>query len=508
MGKLSGKSVLAFEEGFNLLPDAIIIFTTSGRILNCNQSTLRQFGVKSKWEIIGTNLFEWISEADRTKAMDSPSFGIEKGFKKSVEFLFLKVDGTEYPAEFTVVPMVDSSGKASAQIGIIRDITERKMIEEELEESKETVKALLNAPQDAAYLVDRYGKVYAANDFGARVLGKRGNEIIGLNLFRLLPPDLGSSRREKVADVIRSGVPVRFEDRLGKRVYENSVYPVYGPKRKVNRVAIFARDITERNEMEEELRRYSDHLQELVEERTKQLRDAERLAAIGETATMVGHDLRNPLQVIINTIFLARTMVEEAPPEVKAKLQEYDLLNMFDTVDKQVEYMNKIVSDLQDFARELKPRIVMSGVAELFRDAIPSIVPPNVTVKTESSIETAFYDPYMMKRVLVNLITNAVQALPNGGEILIKVYNEGDKTIFKVVDNGVGIPDEFKPKLFMPLSTTKSMGTGMGLAVVKRLVTAQGGTISVESEVGRGTTFIIALPATPAVIHVQTGMRS
>jgi signal transduction histidine kinase len=72
----------------------------------------------------------------------------------------------------------------------------------------------------------------------------------------------------------------------------------------------------------------------------------------------------------------------------------------------------------------------------------------------------------------------------------------------------VGIPDEFKPKLFMPLSTTKSMGTGMGLAVVKRLVTAQGGTIAVESDVGRGTTFIIALPATPSVIHVQTGLSS
>jgi PAS domain S-box-containing protein len=169
---VSSKSTLAFEEGFNLLPDAILIFTTSGRILNCNQSTLRQFGVKSKWEIIGTNLFERISEADRTKAMDSPSFGIEQGFKKSVVFLFLRVDGTEYSAEFTVVPMVDASGKTTAQVGIIRDITERRNIEEELEESKETVKALLNAPQDAAYLVDRYGKVYAANDFGSGSWGR------------------------------------------------------------------------------------------------------------------------------------------------------------------------------------------------------------------------------------------------------------------------------------------------------------------------------------------------
>ena len=117
-------------------------------------------------------------------------------------------------------------------------------------------------------------------------------------------------------------------------------------------------------------------------------------------------------------------------------------------------------------------------------------------------------DRVQIQQVLVNLITNAVQAMPNGGEIAIKVYNEGDKTVFKVRDTGVGIPDEFKPKLFMPLSTTKSMGTGMGLAVVKRLVNAQGGTISVDSEMGRGTTFLILLPSTPSVIHVPTGLNS
>jgi len=371
------------------------------------------------------------------------------------------------------------------------------LIAEELEESKETIRALLNAPPDTAYLIDKFGRVYAANETGARVLGKRIAELVGLNYFRLLPPELSRARRDQVNEVFTKGLPLRFEEQLGRRFYETTVYPVYGQKRNVTRVGIFARDTTERRLMEEELERYSQHLQELVEEKTKQLRDAERLTAIGETATMVGHDLRNPLQVIINTVFLARIEVEDAPEELRKKLEEYGIPGMFDTIDKQVDYMNKIVSDLQDFARDMKPRVTKSNLNDLIKDAIPLALPSNIIINKELAVESAFFDSYMMRRVMNNLITNAIQAMPNGGTLTVKAFVEGDQTVINVQDTGVGIPEEFKPKLFKPLSTTKSIGTGMGLAVVKRFVVAHNGTIDVESEVGKGSTFIIRLPQMP-----------
>lgn len=491
--KVTSRKELSLSEAFELIPEAVVISASSGRIVDCNQTAVRQFGLKAKWELIGTTFFDWITESDRSRAIENDALILEKGPKRNIESSFIRADSTEYPAEMSMVMIDTDKGNPELKICLIKDISQRKMMEQELEEGRETIRALLNALQDTAYLIDKFGLVHASNETGARVLGKRSNGIVGLNLFRLLPPDIARSRREKVEEAVRKGIPIRFEDQLGRRFYENTVYPVYGKGRTVTSVALFAKDITERKKMEEELERYSKHLQELVEEKTKQLTDAERLATIGETATMVGHDLRNPLQVIINTVFLARTELEETSGEVRKKLDESSFAKVFDIIDRQVDYMNKIVSDLQDFAREVKPRIMKCSLTDLLKESVPSHVPDTIKITKDIRAEYGFFDPYMMKRVFVNLTTNAIQAMPNGGQLTLRTYDEGEKTIIEVSDNGVGIPEEFKPRLFKPLSTTKSIGTGMGLAVVKRLVTAHGGTIDVQSEVGKGTTFKIEL---------------
>ena len=103
-------------------------------------------------------------------------------------------------------------------------------------------------------------------------------------------------------------------------------------------------------------------------------------------------------------------------------------------------------------------------------------------------------DPDLLKRILSNLVSNAVQAMPQGGTLDIRAFKDADAVVITVEDTGVGIPEEVRPKLFTPLFTTKSKGQGFGLAVVKRMTEALGGKVSLESEVGKGTTFIILLP--------------
>ena len=103
-------------------------------------------------------------------------------------------------------------------------------------------------------------------------------------------------------------------------------------------------------------------------------------------------------------------------------------------------------------------------------------------------------DPDLLKRILGNLVTNAIQAMPNGGDLSIRVFREIDEVVLVVEDTGVGIPDEVKPKLFTPLFTTKSKGQGFGLAVVKRATEALGGTINFESQKGKGTKFVLRFP--------------
>ena len=238
---------------------------------------------------------------------------------------------------------------------------------------------------------------------------------------------------------------------------------------------------------------YTQNLEQIVKRQKKQLKEAERLAAIGQTAGMVGHDIRNPLQAIISELYLAKTETKEMPPS-KAKDSMYDSIAF---IEEQLNYINKIVSDLQDYARPLKPELNEINIVETIEGSIATItVPHNIhlTVQTDKQLPKLKLDPLLLKRVMVNLITNSVQAMPNGGKLTIKAFIDVSKTVITVEDTGVGIPNEIRHKVFQPLMTTKSKGQGFGLAVAKRLVEVQNGTISFESERGVGTKFTITFP--------------
>jgi signal transduction histidine kinase len=252
-------------------------------------------------------------------------------------------------------------------------------------------------------------------------------------------------------------------------------------------------EITERKQMQDKLEDYAKHLEELVEERTKQLKDAERLAAIGQTAGMVGHDIRNPLQSIIGDVYLAKMDLASLPhSEEKESVRE-----SLEAIGKQTEYINKIILDLQDFAKPLNPHAEETDLEHLIEELlVRNDVPENIQTdaKVDVDAKKVMADSAYMKRIMGNLISNAVQAMPDGGKLAIRAYREVGDVVITVEDTGVGIPDEAKPKLFQPLFTTKSKGQGFGLAVVKRLTEALNGTITFDSQEGKGTKFIIKLP--------------
>ncbi|HRR54393.1 MAG TPA: ATP-binding protein, partial [Candidatus Methanomethylicus sp.] len=162
-----------------------------------------------------------------------------------------------------------------------------------------------------------------------------------------------------------------------------------------------------------------------------------------------------------------------------------------------VDYMNKIVSDLQDLAHPLKLERANVGLRRLIDETVLSLsVPETVNIKGDIGEGVSVYaDANMLKRALTNMLTNAIQALPNGGCINVIATQEGASVKLTIADNGVGIAEEHIPKLFNPLFTTKSNGTGLGLAIVKRIIDAHGGRVSVESRVGAGTAFVMDLPA-------------
>jgi signal transduction histidine kinase len=238
-----------------------------------------------------------------------------------------------------------------------------------------------------------------------------------------------------------------------------------------------------------ELEEYVTQMEQLAKARAEQLKDTERLAAIGQTAGMVGHDIRNPLQAMVCDVYYMRKHYSDP------KRKDEVLLSL-DSLQKSIFYINKIVADLQDYARPLKPDVIWVDLEELVSGILKMIeVANSVVVNVDlAALPKLKADPYYLQRALTNLIINAVQAMPTGGVLTINSCTIDGKALVCVSDTGEGIPDKLRDRLFTPMFTTKSKGQGFGLPVTKRLVEALGGAVHFESIKGLGTKFTIELP--------------
>jgi signal transduction histidine kinase len=250
-------------------------------------------------------------------------------------------------------------------------------------------------------------------------------------------------------------------------------------------------------ELVQSLNGYYEQLEKEVEARTKDLEQvqeklirSERLAAVGELASGVGHELRNPLNVIRNCAYLLNMSLSEKADE--------ESINTLKVLDKQIDAANKIVTDLLDFTRIKPPQQIRAELKSMLNECVSYItVPENIKVKINLNGHTqpVRTDPEQMNRVFSNIISNAVQAMNSkGGELNIDSVSDDNYVSLLFKDTGCGIPPENMEKIYEPLFTTKPKGIGLGLAISKRLVEQNGGKIEVASQVGQGTTFTVKLP--------------
>jgi Signal transduction histidine kinase len=240
----------------------------------------------------------------------------------------------------------------------------------------------------------------------------------------------------------------------------------------------------------ENLTRSINGMLDKIEDNTDKLQKAERFSAIGELATMVAHDLRNPLQGIAVAAYYLKRKVNPLTAEGEKKMK------MIEQIDEDVRYSDKIINDLLDYSREIRlDQINASPRCLLWKALSIASVPERVKLVDETTDEpTVSVDVDCIIRVFINVINNAVDAMPNGGTLTIRCNAEDKMGRFQFIDTGEGIKEENRRKLFQPLFTTKAKGMGFGLSICKRIVDAHGGKIVVESTLGKGTTFNIYLP--------------
>ena len=354
---------------------------------------------------------------------------------------------------------------------------ERKVEERtsELKKNQEKLRSIFAASPDTILAVDLQNNIMEGNKQMYESSGYSRDDLIGKPASSFLSEADYKRILKTFEENNGSGSPIHLECNIIKK--DMSVYPAEltaGSLRDAQGApfgyVVMIRDLTEKRGLE------------------KKLSNAERLAAIGELAGMVGHDLRNPLQGIKSAAYFLK--------KKGATIKEDQAKAMLEAIEKGVEHSDKIINDLLDYSGNMRLELQVNSVRNVLIDALTMVrIPENVKIiNTISGETTLIIDKNKIERVFINLVKNAIDAMPNGGTITLTCKQANGCVEITFADTGMGIPEEIMPKIFSPLSTTKAQGMGFGLAICKRMIEAHGGTITVETEKGKGTAFTVTLP--------------
>jgi len=351
----------------------------------------------------------------------------------------------------------------------------------ELLESETRYSVLVEEASDGVVIVQD-GKTIFANKKAQEVTGYSRDELANVPVEKMIDEKYSATVKEQNEKTLKDQMkPTPTEAELiaknGERV------PVEGSPTLINyqgrpAVLVIWRDLRARKKLEKERLRL------------------QKLAAIGELATMVGHDLRNPLQSIENAAYY---LSNELPRIASSLSDPQKTTQMLQAISNSVNYADKIVRDLQDFSATRTPTLKKASINDIVEETLQQAqMPNNVELRTElSNLPEIEVDKDQVKRIFVNLLANGIQALENRvGTLTVSTNQTGNFVEISFKDTGIGIPREKMGKLFTPLFTTKAKGMGMGLPICKKFVENHGGTIRVESEVGEGTAATVKLPIT------------
>jgi PAS domain S-box-containing protein len=472
-------SSLRLESILQSAMDAIITVDEQQRILLFNESAERMFHRPAR-EAIGQPLDQLIPVRFRGAHHDHiQAFGRSGVTSRKMGELGtvtgLRSDGDEFPVE-AAISHISVEGKKFFTV-ILRDITERKQAERLIRQSEERYRRLISV-SPLAIIVYRGNRVIFINDAGLRLFGAvKSEEILGKSPFDLFHPDSHSLVRERIHQLIEGGAASPVVEKkvvtLDGRIVDVEVSAARFTDEEGPAIVAMIRDVGERKQLQE------------------QLRKTERIAELGTLASGMAHEIGTPMNVILGRAEYLMDRVKEEP--IKKGLQ---------TIVTQVERITKVMNQLLSFARRKAPdrraldlkAVVESGL-EIFHERLAR---HRIQVETalEESCPMVRADADQMSQVLINLIMNAIHAMPEGGVLRIGMKPADAMVRLTVADTGHGIPAEVLKNIFDPFFTTKEFGkgTGLGLTVVKGIVEEHQGVIEVESGPEKGTTFSILLP--------------
>ncbi|MFH2104376.1 MAG: PAS domain S-box protein [Chloroflexota bacterium] len=493
--------------------DAVIATDAKGRVELFNPVAEALTGWKGA-DATGRPLeevFQIVNEQTRQSAENPVKKVLREGLVVGLanHSLLITRGGHETPIADSGAPIHDDAGKIIGVVLVFRDQSAERAAQKALLESEAHFRLLYEQSPVPYHSLNSDGRILEVNDAWLAKLGYTKDEVIGQPMADFLTPeskellivrfpafiDSGSTHGGEFDMLSRDGNVISFE--VEGRISTDS-------RGTFQRAHCILHDITERQRVEERIRRLNSELESLVEERTRELRLAqeqlvqeERLAVLGRLAAGIGHELRNPLGVISNAVFYLRGILPQTDP----KVNEY-----FSIIEDESQIAEKIIRGLLDFSHPLQPDRGPVSVPELVERSLGVSPPPadiQVRLHLPARLPPVHVDHRQIEQALGNLLINAYQAMPQGGRLTIRAekatldspQNPAQPAIaLHIIDTGTGVLPEFIDQLFEPLFSTKARGIGLGLPIARKLAQANGGRIDARSTPGEGSSFTIYLP--------------
>lgn len=443
-------------------------------------------GLLSETVLTQEKLLAAIHPEDRQVAAEALRATIERGIPLNIEFRAPQRDGSVL--WLSAHADVKEHTHGQKLIGLMQDVSVRKQAELAVRNSEEHMRAILNTAIEAIITINSSGVIVSVNTATRQIFGYDAKELVGHNVTVLMPSPFCNEHNQYIANYLktrRSKIIGVGREAVAKRK-DGSIFPVEIAISEIDHLGLFTgflRDISDRKKTEAE----KEKIAGIAAGR-------ERMAVLGEVAAGVAHEFRNPLHGVLNCVKILRSRVSK----------DESIQRWLNLQEEGLQRMDLISARLLRLGRdEMSPRILIDP-AEVIRSSISFVqarahkMGIEISSRISERLKPLSVDPERISEALLNLLTNSLDACQKGGAIEISADSDEQPGMIAITvkDSGAGIPDDVRNRVFEPFFTTKPIGkgSGLGLALVKKIVDQHGGSVTLDSQPGKGTTVRMVLP--------------